>query len=188
MAIRIAVRMRVAAMTCGTLFSFPIVVGHAQSSLPVSEVKVTVVDQTGALIIDSEVAFQTDSKTIVSHVGNNGWATVTLPGGQYVVTASHLGFLKNTVPDFQVSAPKAAALQVVLQVGRAEICTLPCGGDGLLPLLELTTSDLPNFIPPEPIHESSSPPAATTQAVAQQTAPRKIRSWHCLYLWRCSAS
>ena len=178
--------MRVAAMTYGTLFSFPIVVGYAQSALPVSEVKVTVVDQTGALIIDSEVAFQTDSKTIVSHVGNNGWATVTLPGGQYVVTASHLGFLKNTVPDFQVSAPKAAALQFVLQVGRAEICTLPCGG--LPPLLELTTSDLPNFIPPEPIHESSSPPAATTQAVAQQTAPRKIRSWHCLYLWRCSVS
>jgi hypothetical protein len=154
---------------------------QAQVAASSAVIKVTVVDQTGAVIADGEVVFKSDSKTIISHTGKDGSVTVTLPSGQYAVTASHYGFLKTNVPDFQVVGPAAGALKVVLMVGpNSEICGFGCGCGPCAALETPTiTSDLPNVIEDEP---SPVPP------VQPATKTRKSRSLQCLYLWKCSSS
>jgi hypothetical protein len=147
---------------------------QAQVATSSAEIKITVVDQIGAVIADGDVVFTSDSKTIISHTGKDGSVTVTLPSGQYAVTASHYGFLKTNVPDFQVVAPQPNDLKIVLKVGGpAMICTLPCG-----PMVNLEvptiTSDVSAAIPPDP-----EPPT--------EPETRKARSWHCLYLWKCAS-
>lgn len=173
----------IAAATAVSIFLL-IAASHAQADPPESEVKVIVVDQNGARIADSAVDFQSNSKTIFLHTGADGTVTVTLPSDQYSVTVNARGFLKNNVLDFQVVAPKPAELRVVLQVGdcgnNSCICMYQCGDP--VRLVEPTTADLPIVIPPEPAHELSSP------LVTKRPTTKKVRSWQCLYLWRCSAS
>ena len=153
---------------------------HAQVGPPLSEIKVTVVDQNGARIADSELVFKGDSKTIVSHTGSEGAVTVALPSGQYSVAAGHSGFLKNEVLDFQVVAPEPLELKVVLMVDpHSEICGLACGCSPC-PLMPTITSEVPNVIV---IDETRPRPPALPAAQI-----KKIRSLRCLYLWKCSIS
>ena len=160
-------------MIAGVAFSLWITVAHAQVIAPLSEIKITVFDQAGAVIPNSEVTFKSHSKTIVSHTGMDGMVKIMLPSSQYTVTTNHFGFVKNKVSDFQVTAPEPNKLKVVMELASAIICTLPCG-----PYVDLavptTTSDLPNFIEYEP------DPDSLAQPIAQKT-----RSWQCLYLWKC---
>ena len=167
---------RVAAATVALGFTLLTAGTHAQVAAPLSEIKVIVVDPMGARIPGSEVTFKGDSRTIVSHMGSDGAATVTLPSGQYSVTVSALGFLKNNVPEFQVVAPVPGELKVALEPGPVVTCG-PCIG----PMIDIQTvsSDLPNVIEDEPIPVLPVPPATRT---------RKTRSLQCLYLWKCSAS
>jgi hypothetical protein len=166
-----------AAMVCSTFLSLLMAVGYAQVVSPSSEIKVTVVDQSGAVISDCEVVFKSVSKTIVSPTGKDGSLSIRLPGGRYTVTASHFGFLKNELPDFQVVAPAPNELKVVLKAdphySSTPVCN-PC--PNVVPAIPTATSDLPSVISPEP---SLVDPSA-------QPVTRKIRSWHCLYLWKCS--
>jgi hypothetical protein len=148
--------------------------GQAQVTAPLSEIKVTVVDQTGAVIADSEVIVKGASKTISLHTGSDGTVMVTLPRGQYAITASHYGFVKNNVPDLQVVAPAPGELKVALMVGSTSVICGPCAGAPETPLI---TSDLPNVIEDDP---SPVPPI--------QATTRKNRSLRCLYLWKCSTS
>lgn len=150
---------------------------QAQVAAPLSEIKVTVVDQTGAVIAGSEVVFKGDSKTIVSHTDIDGAAAGTLPSGQYAVTVSARGFVKNCVPDFRVVAPVPSELRIVLKGDPANITCGPCGGADA-PETPTITSDLPNVIEDEP--------GAVPVQPASKT--RKSRSLRCLYLWKCSAS
>jgi len=148
---------------------------QAQVAAPLSEIKVTVVDQTGAVIADSEVTFKGVSKTIVSRTGSDGAAMVTLPSSQYAVTVSARGFAKNSVPDFRVVAPVPGELKVALMVGSDLTCN-PC--PGLVVEVPTITSDLPNVIEDEP-SPVPIPPA---------TKIKRSRSLQCLYLWKCSTS
>lgn len=171
-------RLPFAATAVGTFLSLLITAGHAQVVAPLSEAKVTVVDQIGAVLPDSDVVFKSDSKTIVSRTGRTGSLTMRLPSGRYAVTVSHFGFLKNEIVDFQAVAPEPGELKVVLQAGPAPICTLPCGPFPVN-LVPTATSDLPNVIEPKP---------EPGLAPSTQSVSRKTRSWHCLYLWKCSNS
>lgn len=173
MAIRLTKCLTAAATALGV---FLLIAGsQAQSAEPLSEIKVTVVDLTGATIPDSEVVFESDSTTMVSHAGIDGAVRVALPSGQYAVTVSASGFRKIKVP-FQVVAPARGGLKAVLDVGSC-----PPGPCLAVTPVDVPTvaSDLPNAILPDAAPESSSPAATKT---------RKIRSLHCLYLWKCSTS
>jgi hypothetical protein len=152
---------------------------QAQVSAPLSEVKVTVVDQSGAVIADSEVVFKSDSKTIVSHTGSDGSVALTLPSGRYDVTANHLGFLKGEIPDFPVTAPEPRDLRMVLKVDPKGLDCGPCGCNGCSVLVPTTLADPdpPNIIRSEAGRDSPAQPVA-----------KKIHSARCLYLWKCSAS
>ena len=149
---------------------------QAQVAAPLSEIKVTVVDQSGAIIPDSEVAFKNDSKTIVSHAGVDGAVRVALPSGEYAVTVSALAFRKTKVPNFQVVAPAPGELTAVLMVDSCPhgpcLTVIPAE-------VPTVTSDLPNVIGAAPSPVPPAQPAAKA---------RKGRSLHCLYLWKCSAS
>jgi len=126
-----------------------------------------------AVIADGDVVFKSDSKTTVSRTGKDGSVTVTLPSGQYAVTAKSRGFLKNEVPDFQIVAPEPNELKIVLKIDPTRMCG-PCVSD--VALVPTVTTDLPNVITSEPSRDFPAQPA------------KKIRSPRCLYLWKCSAS
>jgi hypothetical protein len=181
----VTMRLTLAATAVGTLLSLLTAAGHAQIVPPVSEVKVTVVDQIGALIDDCEVVFKSDSERIVAHPGQDRWwIRVRLPSGQYAVTASKAGFLKNEVPDFQVVAPEAKELKIVLNVdpdvcrNNACVCGPGCGA-GAVMVVPTTPPEPPRVIQAEPA------PAPPVQPAARA---RKSRSLRCLYLWKCSTS
>ena len=163
----------IAAATAVSIFLL-IAGSQAQPAAPLSQVRVTFVDQIGAVIGDGEVVFKSASKTIVSRTGNDGSVTVTLASGRYTLTATSRGFLKNEVPDFQVVAPEPNELKIVLKIDPTPVCG-PCVGE--VALVPTVTTDLPNVITSEPSRESPAQPAA-----------KKIRSPRCLYLWKCSAS
>jgi len=128
MIVRVTMRLAPAVMAASTILSLLIAAGHAQVVAPLSELKVTVVDQSGAAIDDCEVVFKSDSKTIVSHTGKDGSSTsVRLPSGRYAVTASKLGFLRNALLDFQVVAPEPDELKIVLEVDPTYSSTPMCG-------------------------------------------------------------
>ena len=157
-----------------------IAAAQAQVSSPVSSVKVTVFDQNGAVVADSEVVFKSDSKTVASRTGKDGVAIATLPSGRYSVTAEQPGFLKEEVTDFQVGASGPKELTMVLKVDPRP--SAPCGpcGCGVCPDLVPTipaTSDPSSQIRPNLSGDSNGP-----------RATRKTRSLRCLYLWKCSAS
>jgi hypothetical protein len=174
------VRLAAAAMACGSFLGLLNGTGHAQVIPSLSEVSVTVVDQIGALIDNSEVVFKSDSKAIVARpVEDKWWIKVGLPSGKYDVTVSKPGFLKAVVPDFEVVASAPNELKVVLWIdpNASQTCGL-CGCSGCVGLaVPATTSELPNAIPPDP------EPASSNRPVAKRT-----RSWRCLYLWKCSGS
>ena len=177
MAIRITTRITVAAIACNIFFYLLTPISRGQAVSPPSEIKVTALDQNGAVIGDCDVVFKSDLRRVVSHTSKDGSVILSLPSGRYTVTTSHLGFLKNEVPDFQVIAPELSELRVVLKVDpHSEICGPGCGCSSCLSI-PTTTSDLPSVIASEPSREPSAQPVTT-----------KIRSWRCLYLWKCSAS
>lgn len=167
-------RIPLAAAAVSALLSLFITSSYAQVVVPSSEIAVTVVDQSGARIPGSELVFQDDAKPIMARADSEGAATVPLPTGRYTVTASHSGFLKNEMPDFQVVAPQPDELKIVLKVGWTDmVCTLPCGNFAIVNLeVSTITSDVPGVIPPDPPAEPEI---------------RKSRSWHCLYLWKCAS-
>jgi Carboxypeptidase regulatory-like domain len=169
--VRFTVRLAVAV---STLLTLAVSMDHAQVDALVSEVKVTVVDQSGAVIADSEIVFKFDSRTITSHVGNDGSVTVTLPSARYVVIASHPGFLKNEVSDFQVVAPQPRELKIVLMADPTPMCGPSVSSS---PIVTTTASDVSSAVTPAPAREFPAQPVA-----------RRTRSWHCLYLWKCSTS
>ena len=172
------------AIALGISLSLLVTVSCAQAVAPLSEIRVTVVDQTGAVLPDSEVTFKGDSKTIVSHTGNVGSVTIGLPSGHYAVSISHYGFLQSEVRDFKVVTPATSELRVVLWVdpNNSYVCG-PCGCDRCTGVVvPATTSDPPNAIRPEPSRAPVAP------ALTSQRVTKKIRSWHCLYLWKCSAN
>jgi hypothetical protein len=165
--VRITTRLTVAAVGISTFLGLMIAVGLAQVLPPLSEVKATVFDETGAVIPGCEIVFRSDSETIVSHTGTDGSVTVGLPNGRYALTTNKAGFVKS---DVQIVTPMPDTLRIVLKVDHT-----PTDGpivDGVL----TTTSDLPSVIGPEPSRVPSVRPA------------RRSRSWRCLYLWRCSTS
>ena len=77
MIVRITTRLTVAAVGISTFLGLMIAVGLAQVLPPLSEVKATVFDETGAVIPGCEIVFRSDSETIVSHTGTDG--SVTFP-------------------------------------------------------------------------------------------------------------
>lgn len=172
--IHVAMRLALAAAAVGTFLGLLTTPSHAQIVSPVSEVTFVVVDETGARITGSELVLKCDSKAVVSHTGNDGAVTITLPSGQYAVTVSARGFVQKNVLDFPVVAPAPGELKVVMK-GDPGSSLSPCGQCPA----PTTTSDLPNVIADEP---SPVPP------VRPATKTRKSRSPLCLYLWKCSAS
>ncbi len=174
MAIHLTKRVTAATMAFSI---FVLIAGsRAQVPQPLSSVKVTVLDESGAIIPGSEVVFKTDSTIIVSHAGIDGAVRVALPTGQYAVTVSAPAFRETEVPDFRVVAPAFAELKAVLKEGSC-----PPGPCLIVIPVEVPTviSDLPNVIEAEP---SPVPPVQATTKI------KKSRSLHCLYLWKCSTS
>jgi hypothetical protein len=148
--------------------SLVIVLGHAQVA-PLLEVKAIVVDETGAVIPGCEIVFKSDSETIAAHTSTDGSLTLKLPSGKYAVTVTRAGFVKSKT--FQIVTPMQDALRVVLKVDQTS-------SEGpLVDAVPTATSDLPSIITSGPSRVPSVPPVT-----------RKSRSWHCLYLWRCSTS
>ena len=167
---------RAAAATMAVSVFLLIAGSQAQVVAPLSEIKVSVVDESGAIIPDSEVVFKSDSTTVVSHAGIDGALRVALPSGQYAVTVSAPAFRKTKVPDFRVVAPAFAELKAVLKVDSCP--PGPCLT--VIPVeVPIVTSDLPNVIEAEPS------PVPTVQPA---TKIRKSRSLRCLYFWKCSTS
>jgi Carboxypeptidase regulatory-like domain len=167
-------RLPLAAAAVTTLLSLLTASSLAQVAAASSAIKVTVVDQSGAVIPGSELVFRGDSRPIVARTDDDGAVTVSLQSGRYAITTSHLGFLKNEMPDFQVAPAHPGELRIVLNVGPSMVCTLPCG-----PMVnaEVPTipSDVLGMIPPDP--EPPTKPAA-----------KMSRSWHCLYFWKCAST
>jgi len=160
------------AIAIGSFLSFTIAVGYTQVVLPLSEVKGTVFDETGAVIPNCEIVFRSDSESIGSHTGMDGSVTVRLRSGRYAVTTSHVGFVKSEILDVQIVTPMPDTLRIVLKVDHT-----PTDG-GIVPMVELlpASSELPSALGPEP-------------SIAPTARPgRKSRSWRCLYLWKCSTS
>lgn len=173
MAAAVATREFVTLAICATVFIFT-PAAYAQDSAPLSKVKVTVLDPSGAVVPDSEVAFKSESTTVVSHTGPVGSVTVMLPSGRYTVTTTHYGFLKSELSDVQVEAGKPRQLSVVMKVGYGKLIV-----DGPVPPVFTITSNLSSLIPPVP-EPKALPPVLP--------APKKIRSLRCLYLWKCLTS
>jgi hypothetical protein len=165
--VRITTRLTLAAVCISALLGLMIAVGLAHVLPPLSEVKATVFDETGAVIPGCETVFRSDSETIVSHTGTDGSVTVRMRNGRYALTTNRAGFVKSEV---QVAIPMPGTLRIVLKVDHTP--TDGPIGDGV----PTTTSDLPSVMGPEP---SSRPPSRPA---------RKNRSWQCLYLWKCSTS
>lgn len=172
-------RLTLAAAAFGAFLSLLVAVTPAQTATSSAEIKVTVVDQSGARIPGSEVVFKHDSKMVVSHTGEDGAVTVTLPSGQYAVTMRARGFMNNNVADFQVVAPVPGELSVVLMLDPVFSSTPMCGPCAYSVETPTITSDLPNVIEDELRPVPPAPPA---------TKARKSRSGRCLYLWKCSIS
>jgi hypothetical protein len=125
-----------------------IAIGNAQVAAPgLSEVRVTVVDQVGARIVDSEIVFTADSKTTVFHTGADGSLAVRVPSGTYAIKTTRAGFLTNEIHDFRTGTLQPSELRIVLKFDPdackkgACLCSGPtCGEPRVVPT---TTSDVP---------------------------------------------
>jgi hypothetical protein len=158
----------VTALAISAFLSIIIAVGHAQDIAPLSEIKVIVFDESGAVIPDCEIVFRSDSEAIVSHTGQDGSVTVRLRSGRYVVATNKAGFLKSKILDVQIAAAMPDTFRIVLKGD-------PTPTDGPIEV-PTTTSDLSIVVGTEPSRVPSTQPPI-----------RKSRSWQCLYLWKCSA-
>jgi Carboxypeptidase regulatory-like domain len=164
-------RLCVAAVAIASFLHLTIAVGHSQVVAPLSEIKTTVFDESGAVIPDSMIVFRSDSTTVDSHTGMDGSVTLRLPRGRYALTTTKAGFVKSMKTDVQIGAPMQDEIRIVLKVDHT-----PTDGpifDGV----PTTISDLPSVISPEPYPVRSAQPST-----------KKYRSWQCLYLWKCSTS
>ena len=155
-------------MIISASLSLMIGVGHAQVIPPLAELKITVVDEAGALIPGSEIAISSHSEKFQLHTDASGSVKAKLQTGRYDVVARRPGFLKREISDLYVLAPESKILQIVLKVDQTPIV------DGLLPSIgpETSTSDVPATLGSQPF------------VPATGSGLRK-RSWRCLYLWRC---
>jgi uncharacterized membrane protein len=145
-----------------------------------SEVKVTVLDPTGAAVPECEVVFTSDSKQVVSHTGADGSVTVAVPSGTYAIRTTQVGFLKSETLNFKISAPSPRELRITLKLDpdfckrNQCVCSGPtCGGAGVI--VPTITPGLPSVIVSERHHPLPGQPTI-----------EKSRSWQCLYLWKCS--
>jgi len=146
----VPIRVSVAAIAIGTVLILLTQVGHAQAFPLVAQVTVTVFDESGAVIPDSDLVFRSDSAATVSHTGADGSVTVSLQYGRYSVTVTRLGFVKTEVRDVQV--PMSETLRVVMKVAPT-----PINGPNVEPWPYTITSALPNVI---------------------QSEPTRVRTWH----------
>jgi hypothetical protein len=119
-------------------------IGNAQVDAPrLSEVRVTVVDQSGAVIPDSEIVFTGDSKPTVFLTGADGSVTVRVPSGTYAIKTTRAGFLTNEIHDFRAGTLRPSELRIVLKIDPdvPDFCSGPtCGAP---PVVPTTTSDVP---------------------------------------------
>lgn len=152
------------------LLSLVVDMSQAQAVPPLSELKVTVLDEIGAVIPDSEVAITSHSGTIVLHTDRAGSVTAKLPDSRYAVVVFRQGFVRSRIPDVRVVAPRPEMLRIVLKMDRTPIVD---GVDGIWGP-QTSTSDLRGVLGSDPARVPSRP-----------SVIRK-RSWQCLYLWKCT--
>lgn len=171
MVVPITTRLCVATVAIASFLHFTIAVGQSQVVAPLSEIKTTVFDESGAVIPDSKIVFRSDSTIVESRTGTDGSVTLRLPSGRYGLTTTKAGFVKSTITDVQIGSPMQDEIRIVLKVDHT-----PTDG----PIFEgvpTTASDLPSVIRPEPYPAQSAQPSK-----------KKHRSRQCLYLWKCSTS
>ena len=167
----ITTRLCVAAIAIASFLQLEIAV-YSQDASPLSEMKITVFDETGAVIPDCEIVFKSDSSTVVFRTGMDGVSHISrLPSGRYVVTTKGFGFAKSTIADVQIGRSMREEIRIVLKVAETTMDGPLFGG------VPTATSDLPSAISPETYPERSARPLT-----------KKSRSWQCLYLWKCSTS
>jgi hypothetical protein len=171
--VSITARLCVAAVAIASFLHLAIAV-HSQVVSPLSEMKTTVFDESGAVIPDCELVFKSDSSTVVSHSGTDGSVTLRLPSGRYAVTTTRAGFAKSTIADVQIGSSMQDEIRIVL---KADFTPIVDGPDG--PIFDgvPTASDLPRAISPNTYPVRSARPLT-----------KKSRSWQCLYLWKCSTT
>ncbi len=171
MVVSLAIRRCLAAVVIASFLHFTVAAGHSQIGEPLSEIKTTVFDESGALVPDCKIVFRSDSSTVVSHTDVDGSVTVGLPSGKYVVTTTKAGFVKNTITDAQIRPSIQNEIRIVLKVASTS-------RDGShYEQVPTTASDLPVTIKPE-----------TYPVTLPRALIRKYRSWRCLYLWKCYPS
>jgi len=144
--------------------------GIGQVASPLSELDVTILDENGTVIPNSEITIANHSATTVLHTDAAGEVTARLQTGRYVVTARRTGFMKVEIADLRIAAPKPETLRIVLKVDEAPIVD---GVDGFRGP-QTSAADLTGTLGSEPPRVLSERPAI------------KARSWKCLYLWRCT--
>jgi hypothetical protein len=166
----VRVKALLAPMAVGVFLCLTTATDHAQSIASVSDVKVTVYDEGGAVIPGCEVVFKNDSQTIVSHTSIDGSVRVMLSGGRYALTTSKAGFLGGNL-DVQIGELMVTTLRVVMKVDTTYA----------------SSPDVPFVTPPVPTISDLPNSIGTEPSSAFRVPARKSRSWHCLFLWKCSA-
>jgi hypothetical protein len=146
-------------------------VGHGQVASTLSELDVTVLDENGAVIPNSEITIAGHSETTVLHTDAAGKVTARLQTGRYVVAARRTGFTKGEIADLRIAAPKPEALRIVLKMDETTIVDGLNGVSGP----QTSAADLTGTL-------VGSEPAR----VPPERPPIKARSWKCLYLWKCT--
>jgi len=168
--VSITTRLFVASIAIASFLPLEIAV-YSQDVSPLSEMKITVFDESGSVIPGCEIVFKSDSSTVVSRTGMDGSVISRLPSGRYDVTTKGVGFAKSTIADVQIGSSMQGEIRIVLKVAETTM-------DGpLFDGVPTATSDLPSAISPETYPERSARPLT-----------KKSRSWRCLYLWRCSTT
>ncbi len=143
MVIGVRTRFVIAEIAIGTFLTLVMSVAHAQAFPLVAQVTVTVFDESGAVIPDSELVFRNDSGKTVSHTGADGSVSMSLQYGSYSFTSTKLGFAKTEIRDVQV--PMSETLRVIMRVAPT-----PINPPVLVVGPYTITSDLPNVIEHEP--------------------------------------
>ncbi len=114
---------------------------QAQIAPRSSEVRATVVDESGAKIPDCKMVFRSDLGEIVSHTEMDGSVAVEVRNGAYALETSKAGFVSSKL---DITVPISNRLRIVLQVDHTPIV------DGLsVGEVPTTTSQLPNTISAE---------------------------------------
>lgn len=177
MAVCVTTRLAIAALAVNMFLGFTVGASQGQVLAPASQIEITVLDESGAVVPDCEIAFVSNFERIVSRTGPDGSATVKLRDGKYNLRTSKAGFVTN---DVQFLAPVPAGLRIVLKVDRTPT------DDPVVSDVPTTASNLPDAIetePKPPLHMVGGP-VALIRIVPR---PSKNRSWRCLYLWKCSS-